>query len=462
MFEIFKNAIIDWLHSLNIPINTHFGLNRSKTAGTHPPNQALLWENYLSLLIPDRYKILLFGRPQVKSWFLSGFTELTPYTIEKNILNIINESILRTLNYAEKEDMVQKITGFHGSLNNWISGSWHRMLTSNPREGLSTIKSHLKFDNHWQCAAFLSRSNYTFPCSISAYNGWLKWIGQVKDSENDSYFSWISLISRKSEMLSEQYLLDQSLDVAFNPDFSQLIQVLCINQASCQVCPVKQGCKFHKNNFSADARLNTISEIKTGNLKSISSHDLLIHLARENWSGSEFEKQLMLEFPYFTNSRFTEVKTDNEEKFLSTLLAIIELNERYQQNQPPTPGQSFTNAEELYLHFSYELKKESQESFYTIILDNKHRILSKKLISLGTLNQSLVHPREVFAPAVQLRAAAIILIHNHPSGDPTPSNQDISVTQRLKDVGEIIGIKILDHIIIGDSGFYSFVDDDLL
>ena len=83
------------------------------------------------------------------------------------------------------------------------------------------------------------------------------------------------------------------------------------------------------------------------------------------------------------------------------------------------------------------------------------------MITLGTLNQSLIHPREIFAPAIELRAASVILIHSHPSGDSKPSKQDIEITKRLCDVGEIMGIKILDHVIIGDD-YFSFVDQDLM
>ena len=83
------------------------------------------------------------------------------------------------------------------------------------------------------------------------------------------------------------------------------------------------------------------------------------------------------------------------------------------------------------------------------------------MISLGTLNQSLVHPREIFAPAIELRAASVILIHSHPSGDVQPSNQDIEITKRLSKVGEIMGIKVLDHVIIGED-YFSFVDQDMM
>lgn len=97
-----------------------------------------------------------------------------------------------------------------------------------------------------------------------------------------------------------------------------------------------------------------------------------------------------------------------------------------------------------------------------MLLDGKNRILKEVRVSEGSLNQSIVHPREVFSPAVRESAAAIILVHNHPSGDPAPSREDREITRRLKDAGELMGVKVLDHIIIGDGGFVSFTALGLL
>jgi len=124
-------------------------------------------------------------------------------------------------------------------------------------------------------------------------------------------------------------------------------------------------------------------------------------------------------------------------------------------------GQSFDNARQVYHHFKIRLGTAKQEEFHILILDNKHRVIEEKMITLGTLNQSLVHPREIFAPAIELRAASIILIHSHPSGDPKPSKQDIEITKRLFEVGEIMGIKVMDHVIIGEN-YFSFVDDGIM
>jgi len=102
-----------------------------------------------------------------------------------------------------------------------------------------------------------------------------------------------------------------------------------------------------------------------------------------------------------------------------------------------------------------DLQYEDRELFYCLQLNAKNRILSRSLVSIGTLTSSLIHPREVFKAAILSNAAAIICVHNHPSGDPTPSHNDRLITERIEEAGEIIGITLLDHIIIGANGSYT-------
>jgi len=101
------------------------------------------------------------------------------------------------------------------------------------------------------------------------------------------------------------------------------------------------------------------------------------------------------------------------------------------------------------------VQEEAQEVFGVLILNTKNKIVAVHEVSRGVLNSSLVHPREVFKPAVLHNAAAIICFHNHPSGDPEPSRDDIEITERLKNAGEILGISVYDHIIVGDDRYVS-------
>ncbi|HPX61150.1 MAG TPA: DNA repair protein RadC [Deltaproteobacteria bacterium] len=122
----------------------------------------------------------------------------------------------------------------------------------------------------------------------------------------------------------------------------------------------------------------------------------------------------------------------------------------------------FTSPRQVFDYFHHEFRDSRKEYFLVLLLDGKNRIIRRVQISEGSLNQSIVHPREVFAPAVKEHAAAVILVHNHPTGDPEPSSEDMAVTRRLRESGEIMGIRVLDHIIVGDGDYLSFVERGLM
>ena len=109
-----------------------------------------------------------------------------------------------------------------------------------------------------------------------------------------------------------------------------------------------------------------------------------------------------------------------------------------------------------------ELKDKKQEYFLTYTLDGAHNLIEKRTVFIGTLNQNLVHPREIFADAITDRAAGILFVHNHPSGNTEPSKEDISINNRLKEVGKLIGIDVVDHIIISKDGYFSFNEKGMI
>lgn len=99
-----------------------------------------------------------------------------------------------------------------------------------------------------------------------------------------------------------------------------------------------------------------------------------------------------------------------------------------------------------------------QERFFALFLDVRHRLLSLRTISAGGLDSAPVHPREVFRPAIREGASAIVIAHNHPSGDPTPSPDDRALTERLRDAGTLLGIEVLDHVVVGNDRYFSFAE----
>ena len=122
----------------------------------------------------------------------------------------------------------------------------------------------------------------------------------------------------------------------------------------------------------------------------------------------------------------------------------------------PTLYKKLTDPYEIFVNTKYLFNGLKQEHFYCLYFNSKQELIGKKLLFIGTLNNSITHPREVFKEAYKLSAYSIICIHNHPSNDITPSKEDIKFTNNLVRIGKIQGIPILDHIIIGDSKYYSF------
>lgn len=163
--------------------------------------------------------------------------------------------------------------------------------------------------------------------------------------------------------------------------------------------------------------------------------------------------------PYIANL-FGEPVTPATKKITLRSIETRYRKEVVREDAPEWVTTRFTSPKQIFEMFK-DLQRETKEHFITLHLDGKNRVVCLDRVSTGILNQSLVHPREVFKPACMSGAAAIILIHNHPTGDPAPSNEDIEITRRLKDCGRLLGINVLDHIIIGDN-YLSMVEQGTL
>ena len=138
----------------------------------------------------------------------------------------------------------------------------------------------------------------------------------------------------------------------------------------------------------------------------------------------------------------------------AAILAAFELGRR--AVRPPAERLNLSTPEAIFRYFGPQLNHLRKERFIAMALNAKNRLLREEIISEGDLSSSIVHPREVFAPLIRHASAAVIFVHNHPSGDPNPSQRDLEITHRLKQVGDLLGIKVLDHVIVSTGGFYSF------
>ena len=146
------------------------------------------------------------------------------------------------------------------------------------------------------------------------------------------------------------------------------------------------------------------------------------------------------------------------------ILSMSELGKRYNQlKQFKNKNiKKISCAEDVFNHFHERLKDKKEEHFYIIMLNTQNYIIGEQLISKGILDASIIHPREIFKPAIKNSASKIILVHNHPSGDPTPSEEDLEITRKMIEFGEELSIKVLDHIIFGNNNWWNWKEKNNL
>ena len=145
-----------------------------------------------------------------------------------------------------------------------------------------------------------------------------------------------------------------------------------------------------------------------------------------------------------------------------SIKAGVELGRRFVSEQKNIKSASIRTSEDIYTHYLPSMKNLKKEIFKVAMLDSRNRVIKTAIVSEGGLTAAIVQPREVFSHAIKEAAPGVIVMHNHPSGDPEPSADDINLTRLLVEAGEIMNIKVLDHLIIGDGAYFSFADQGLI
>lgn len=194
--------------------------------------------------------------------------------------------------------------------------------------------------------------------------------------------------------------------------------------------------------------------LRTG-VKGISS----LELARQILN-SQNDEEGILNIHYLTLEKLREIKGIGEVKSIQ-ILCLSELAKRLSK-ATAKKGLLFNQPATIAAYYMEEMRHQEQEVMKLLMLNTKSNLIGEYMISKGTVNASLVSPREVFIEALEKHAVYIILMHNHPSGDPTPSQSDILLTRRVKEAGSLIGIELLDHIIIGNNCYKSFSEEKLM
>lgn len=249
--------------------------------------------------------------------------------------------------------------------------------------------------------------------------------------------------------------------------------VVCGDAPSCGDCPLAPECRHYQRppsikDLPEDQRPR--ERLIAGGERALSDAELLAIILR---SGTEEQtaiglgQSLLAKFGSFralaarSIAELRRVKGVGPAK-AAQVKAAIEIGRRMAAQAAAEPGRHITDSQTVYDLCWPRLRDQKRETFLVLLLDAKNRVVREVEISVGSLTASLAHPREVFGEAVRDAAAAIICVHNHPTGDPTPSPRDIEITAKLHATGRVLGIPLLDHVILGEGRHYSFADEGKL
>lgn len=206
--------------------------------------------------------------------------------------------------------------------------------------------------------------------------------------------------------------------------------------------------KFKTSGFQKLSDIDLISLLLRTGSKDLSVRDLATTILLELGSLEELSNTSL--------ERLSKIKGVGEVKAI-TLLTALELGKRSLKKEE-NKKKRIKNAEDLYLMFYQDLMPQTQEHFVAVFLNSKNEIIKSKTIFIGSANKSIVHPRDIYKEAIKYSAVKLMCLHNHPSGDPTPSVEDTAFTSRLVEAGNLLQIPLIDHIIIGNHSYYSFYD----
>ena len=200
------------------------------------------------------------------------------------------------------------------------------------------------------------------------------------------------------------------------------------------------------------------------NLKDEELLAILLRTGTREKSALDLAKQILKKFP---KKKFQKLKYEDlikikgiDEAKATTILAAIELTKRILKIGEETLPK-IESVKDVVAQFSY-LREKQREHLTALYLNARNEVVFKKHLFVGTLDSNICHPREIFKYAIENNAASVILVHNHPSGDPTPSKADLEITKRIKEVGKIMGIDVLDHVIISKNKIFSFKEKKLI
>ncbi|MFO7959218.1 MAG: DNA repair protein RadC [Candidatus Brocadiia bacterium] len=245
-------------------------------------------------------------------------------------------------------------------------------------------------------------------------------------------------------------------------------RALCTQRPACAECPVAEHCEYPdrrptiKDMPETQRPRERLIESGAETLSDIELLAIIIGGGSPKATALDLANRLLTRYDGFrrlaraTTSELTTMHGIGPAK-AARIQAALGIARRY-ASEDLSAGMVIRGSKEVYAHMREQLAGEQKEFFCTLLLDTKNHLIDKEWVAVGSLNESVVHPREAFQSAVSQSAAKVIFVHNHPSGNPEPSQQDRRLTRRLREVGSLLGIPVLDHLIIGREDYYSFAE----
>ena len=225
-----------------------------------------------------------------------------------------------------------------------------------------------------------------------------------------------------------------------------------MKEMACEERPYERCERFGASNLTDSELLAVLLRTGTRGENALQLADKILHPV--------FSQKGVLNLHQWTYEQLMQIKGIGKVKAIQ-ILCLAELSRRLAK-ATAQEGLNFSNPASIARYYMEDLRHEKQEHMKLLMLNSKAKLLGETTISKGTVNASLVTPRELFIEALQKNAVSIIILHNHPSGDPSPSREDMLTTKRILDAGALIGIELLDHIIIGNNCYISFREEGML
>ncbi|MFW5923742.1 MAG: RadC family protein [Planctomycetota bacterium] len=246
----------------------------------------------------------------------------------------------------------------------------------------------------------------------------------------------------------------------------------CVEQPMCAKCVIRENC----DHASRSPRMKDLppserprERLLTGGEQHLTDTELLAVLIGGGYAGStavDLAREALSTFgslPGVATAGNEELKTIRGigPVKIARIRSGFELGRRLSAGRIDD-GMAIKGSQQVFTHFRERLRDKKQEVFLCLLLNTRHKVIREHQVSVGSLNESVVHPREVFKKALKESAHAVLFVHNHPSGDPAPSPQDRQLTKRLHEVGKLMGIEVIDHMIVGKDRYYSFAEQGQL